>query len=197
MLTRTTTALLEGLLEQSNDETWREFDARYRPIIVAFARRVGLGETDAADIAQETLLRFVREYRAGKYNRDRGRLRSWIIGITKHCVGDLRQRHAKRREQRGMSAISDWPDEDELTKIWEAECRRAILQEGLRELREDTKMDPRTIQTFEMLAVHEKSTADVAQAMGVTNNDVYLAKHRCLARLRTILTGLNEAYEVA
>ena len=61
MLTRTTTALLEGLLEQTNDETWREFDARYRPIIVAFARRVGLGETDAADVAQETLLRFVRE----------------------------------------------------------------------------------------------------------------------------------------
>ena len=49
--TTTTTVLLEGLLDSGNEAVWREFDARYRPIIVGFARTLGLDPDDAADVA--------------------------------------------------------------------------------------------------------------------------------------------------
>jgi hypothetical protein len=71
---RTTTALLEGLHDPADAVAWEQFDRRYRPIVVGFASRLGLADADAADVAQEVMLQFVKEYRAGKYDRQRGRL---------------------------------------------------------------------------------------------------------------------------
>ncbi len=196
MLTRTTTALLEGLQDPADEETWRAFDERFRPILIAFGRRLDLAPEDAADAAQETLARFVKSYRSGKYDRNRGRLRSWIIGIARHCISDIKHRRAKA-PQRGMSAIQDVPDESKLTIMWDEECRHEILRQGMRELRRDTKTEAGTIQAFELLAFEGLRAADVAARLSVTLNDVYLAKHRCLKRLREIVAGFNDLYEVA
>lgn len=195
MITRTTTALLEGLIEPGNEAVWREFDARYRPVIVGFARRFQLGAEDAADAAQETLIRFLKEYRAGKYDRSRGRLHSWLIGIAKHCIFDLKHGKAKRRELRGLSAIDAIPEDDRLDEIWEAEFQRAILHQGVADLRADSRMEPRTIDAFERVAFDQQTPTCVARELGMTLNDVYLAKHRCLKQLRTIVQRLNETYE--
>ncbi len=64
----------DGLLNPADEETWRAFGQRYRPILVAFGRRLGLPPEDAADAGQETLVSFVKSYRGGKYHRERGRL---------------------------------------------------------------------------------------------------------------------------
>jgi RNA polymerase sigma-70 factor (ECF subfamily) len=197
MFTRTTTALLEGLLDPADEETWRAFDARYRPILIAFGRRLGLAPEDAADAAQETLARFVRSYRGGKYDRDRGRLHSWIIGIARNCVSDLRQRRAAHWQERGMSAIDNLPDRAALTRMWGEECEQELLRQGLVELRKQTKTDSGTIRAFEMLALGGRRPAEVAAELSITVNDVYLAKHRCLKRLRAILTRLEQLYEIS
>lgn len=197
MFTPTTTALLEGLHDPQNQAAWREFDARFRSILVAFAKRLNLSTEDAADAAQETLLRVVKEYAAGKYDRSRGRLHSWIMGIAKHCICDLKTRQALRREYRGMSAVVNLPGDDHLSGIWAEECHRAILCQGMLKLREDSKLDPQTIRAFEMLVFDQRTPAQVAAAMNMTANDVYLAKHRCLKRLAPIVGELTEAYETA
>jgi len=196
MLTRTTTAMLEALLDPADDEVWRDFDHRYRPILVAFARRLGLPAEDAADAAQETLTRFVRSYRDGKYDRDRGRLRSWIIGIARHCVYDIHQRRATD-PKRGMSAISELPDESTINAMWDEECEHEILRQGISELRQQTRTEEGTIRAFEMLAFDDRTPAEVAEELSISVNDVYLAKHRCLKRLREILSHLKHLYEVA
>src|SRR5882672_6361039 len=101
MLVKTTTLLLAGLTDPANREIWREFDDRYRPVLQAFARRLGLADEDADEIAQDVLARFVERYRAGEYDRERGRLRSWIFGIARTRVADWRRSRARRREERG------------------------------------------------------------------------------------------------
>jgi DNA-directed RNA polymerase specialized sigma24 family protein len=65
------------------------------------------------------------------------------------------------------------------------------------ELRRQTKTDTRTIQVFEMLALDGRRATDVAAELTISMNDVYLAKHRCLKRLRGIMSGLREVYEVS
>jgi len=196
MLTRTTTALLEGLLDPADHETWLAFDGRYRPVLIAFARRLGLSPEDAADAAQETLARFVKSFRGGKYDRDRGRLSSWIIGIARHSVYDLLQQRAGSPE-RGMSAIAELPDDSHLTRVWDEECRLAILRDGLDELRRETRTSGGTLRAFEMLALERCRPAEVAERLGMTLNDVYLAKHRCLKRLRDLLAPIEAAYEIS
>ena len=193
---QTTTALLEGLFDPRNNAVWEEFHTRYSPIIVGVARRLGLSEQDAADVTQETLIKFLQEYRAGKYDRDRGRLRSWIIGIARFRVADLYRSKARRREWRGESAIEIVPDDDHMGKIWDEECRREILRQGMRELRENTKLDERTIAFFERLSFDQASPAQVAEENDVSIESVYKARQRCLTQLRTILSRLNETYEI-
>lgn len=195
MRTRTTTALLDDLRDPANGAVWREFDARYRSVLIGFACRLGLKETDAADAAQEALVQFIKAYRGGKYERGRGRLSSWIIGIARHCILDQMHARAARREVRGLSALTDVPDQGRLETLWETECEREILCRGLRLLHEDTRIEGRTIHAFELMALTHLNPSEVAAELEMTPNDVYLAKHRCLKRLRPIVAELTAAYE--
>ena len=192
--TTTTTALLDGLREGGNQPAWEEFDARYRPIVVAFGRRCGLGDAD--DVAQEALLQFAKAYREGKYDRTRGRLRAWLIGITRFRLTDLQRAQAARREREGESEIAQLPDEDRLGEIWDAECRQAILNEGMRQLAQTSRFEEKTLRAFAMLIIDKRPAAEVAAELDMTAQAVYLAKHRCTQRLREIVGTLREAYEI-
>lgn len=194
MLTTTNTVLLEGLQDPKNEDVWREFDARYRPVVLAFARRLGLDDADAADAAQEAMLEFVQGYRAGKYERSRGRLRSWIFGIAKHRAADIRRSSARRREARGESAIVSVPSDDRQTEIWEEEWRRAIIQHAMTELRAATKVNPKTIRAFELVALGGRRPAEVAEELEMTVNDVYVARSRVLDKLQSIISELEETW---
>lgn len=194
MLTTTNTVLLEGLQDPGNESIWREFDARYRPVVQAFARRLGLDDADAADAAQDTLLDFVQGYRAGKYDRDRGRLRSWIFGIARHRVADVRRQSHRRREAQGESVIQRLPDEGDHDRIWEEEWRNAIIRQAMTELRTTTKINPKTIRAFELVAFGQRPPAEVAEELDMTVNDVYVARSRVLERLQRIIAELEETW---
>jgi len=191
----TTTTLLEGLFDPSNAFVWEAFDARYRPIITAYALKLGLRPDEADDIAQDALVAFVREYRAGKYNRSRGRLRGWIIGIVKNHVLDRRRAVFNRRERRGDSVLITLPDDARLSEIWETERRTVLLRRALTVLRETSRITDQTIRAFELFVLHERTADDVAAELGVTARDVYMAKKRVAERLREILAQFEQVYD--
>ncbi|MFO0972537.1 MAG: sigma-70 family RNA polymerase sigma factor [Phycisphaerae bacterium] len=195
--THTTTALLDGLFDLGNDVAWRQFDERFRPIVIGFAGRLGLGPQDASDVAQETLTQFIRDYREGKYDRSRGRLRAWVIGIARHRVAEAHRTRAHRRELRGESAFGQLPGADDLEKLWDAECRQALLCSAMRELAESSKVSRRTLDAFRRHVLDQRPPEEVARELGTTVRAVYLAKHRCLSRLRTAMQRLGDLYDVA
>ncbi|RMF83591.1 MAG: sigma-70 family RNA polymerase sigma factor, partial [Planctomycetota bacterium] len=145
-----------------NTAVWQEFDARYRPVLIAFARRAGLSLADAEDAAQEALLRFVKRYREGGYDRSRGRLRAWMAAIARNCVIDVHRARAARREV-DASQFDAFPfDEQESETLWLDECNRAIMQRALVELRANSRTDPRTLEAFELVAFAQRPAAEVA-----------------------------------
>lgn len=197
MLSRaTTTTLLQDLHDPANQQVWEEFDGRFRPILHALGRRLGLPDVDAADAAQESLARFVHTYRQGKYDPARGRLSSWLIGIARHCIADVREQRAADIVARGQSALDAVPDEHHMTMIWDEECRREILRRAMQQLREETRTSPKSLEAFELVAFQQRTPAQVAAELNMSVDDVYLAKHRCLKRLRTIIEEMTIAFEV-
>lgn len=194
MLNTTTTLLLEALMDRRNNDAWREFDARYRPVIIAFARKFGFSDEDAADVAQETLASFLKDYTAGKYDRGKGRLRTWIISIAKFRMADARRAKARTHETRGDSALFDLPSDDVLERHWEEEVKQTILRRSLDELRK-SRMNPRTIRAFQIVALEGRPAADAAAELGMTLNDVYVAKNRAIEKLQTIREQLVQIYE--
>ncbi|MCC6907029.1 MAG: sigma-70 family RNA polymerase sigma factor [Phycisphaerales bacterium] len=191
---QTTSQLLAGLFDTANTEVWSQFDARYRPIILGVVLRLGLRPEDAADVAQQVLFEFVRDYRLGKYNRDKGRLRSWIAGIARNRAIDLLNAERRARIGRGESAIVALPDQHTFDQAWTAEERRAVLNEAKRRLREHSGHDEATIRAFEMV-VERKIPAETAAAeCGLSIASVYQAKARIAEKLRSIIEQVEAEF---
>ncbi|MCH7721132.1 MAG: hypothetical protein IH988_09125, partial [Planctomycetes bacterium] len=88
-------SLLEGLRNTNDHRAWQRFSDRYRPMVVGFASSLGLDDSDAQDAAQDTLLAFTKGYLAGEYDRDKGRLRSWLFGISWRKIRDIQRRQGR------------------------------------------------------------------------------------------------------
>lgn len=195
LLPRTTTQLLESLKESSNDALWQQFDDRYRPVLAAFARTQGLSEEDAAEVAQQTLAQFAADYKAGGYDRNRGRLSSWMLGIARNRVIDRARVRQRERMQRGESVLVQLADEPTATEAWESARRRTIFERALDILRADTRLDQRTILAFELCAIRDASAQTAAEQCGMTVAEVYVAKNRAIKKLRDIVAQLTQEFD--
>ena len=176
-LTRTNTTLLEGLFDPRNSQAWRIFDSRYRPLVIGYARRKGLQEADAEDLAQMTLAEFVQAYRDGQYDRQRGRLRHWLGGLAARRIADLfRQKGRQIRPISGegkTEILYSAPDPQGPDELWE----QHVCREFGKEYR----------QVFDQYILGDRPADEVAAALGVTKNAVYVAKSKILARVRETL----------
>lgn len=190
----TTTELLDGLHRTGDRAAWDEFDRRYRPILIAFLRRMGLNETDAADVAQETLACFVRDFRLGRYDREQGRLRSWLIGIARCRLADLRRAAGRRRVLRGESAMEGLADDENDEAAWEAEERRFIFEQAIAELRRTARFNPRTLEAFERVVLQHEPIESVSAALGLTPQAIYSVKNRVVERLREIVQRYADGF---
>ncbi len=193
----TTTALLESLHDVGNAHIWEEFDGRYRPILIGFAMKLGLAHQDAADVAQQALTEFVRDYRAGQYERGKGRLSSWLISIARNRTVDLQRSQGRRRDWRGESAIDQGPVQDSAhdSAHWEAERKQVILARALSSLREKSRMSEHTIRAFELVALRGVPAQAAAEQCAMSVDEVYVAKNRVTRQLREIVTEMTHAYD--
>lgn len=194
-VTHTTTALLEGLHDDGGNAAWEVLDRRYRPIVIGLARRLGLPEQDALDVAQDTMIRVLDEYRDGRYDRERGRMRSWLLSIARTKIADVYRKRAVRREARGESAMVTIPNDQELEDIWATERRSVVLREALADLQATSKTSDQSIRAFEMLVFHRQSVSDVATKLDMSENDVYLAKSRVAKKLKETVQKLESLYD--
>ncbi|MBL0927315.1 MAG: sigma-70 family RNA polymerase sigma factor [Phycisphaerales bacterium] len=197
MLTRTNTQILESLRDSANNALWQEFDARYRPVLTAFARRRGLSDEDAAEAAQTTLAQFVADYQQGRYDRTRGRLSSWIIGIANHRIADLRKSAHRRMISRGESAIDGavgGAGGDERAD-WDDSVQKVILERAMAALHHGTRLEERTLRAFDLCAMRGVPAEAAAEQCGMTVAEVYVAKNRVIKKLREIVSQMTEEFD--
>ncbi|MDX2200055.1 MAG: sigma-70 family RNA polymerase sigma factor [Phycisphaerae bacterium] len=193
----TTSLLLAGLHDSANQAAWHEFHARYSPVLLAVARRLGLTESDAADVAQEALMCFLRDYQAGKYVRERGRLRTWLSSIVRFRVIDSFRKKQQGAAEVGLSAAGDVPSPEDMEALWDAEARQMMLRQALDEVRTSSRIDERTLRAFERAALDDVPVAIVAAELHISTDDVYQAKSRVSSRLREVVSRLEAVYEDA
>ena len=196
MLTRTNTILLEGLKDPADTAAWQTFDARYRPVILAVAGRLGLPEADAEDVAQETMAAFVEGYRRHRYEREKGRLRDWLRGIARHKAQDA----LRRRSQQEVLVVDDSDatpflnrvEDRRIKTICEEEWSKGILRQCLQEVRYEVA--PRTFEAFLLFALQQWPAKRVASHLQISEDVVYQSKSRVLARIRQLLPEIERIW---
>jgi RNA polymerase sigma-70 factor (ECF subfamily) len=196
LLTRTNTVLLEGLKNPGDRVSWETFDARYRPIILAVAKRLGLQEADAEDAAQETMAAFVERYRQQGYDRGKGRLRDWLRGIARHKVQDILRRNSRREvpvgDKTDATGFLNQVEDEQVQTVWEDEWEKAVLRQCLEEVKQE--VSPRTFEAFELFALRDWPAKRVASHLQVSEDTVYQGKSRILARIRELLPEMEKVW---
>ncbi len=183
MLPTTSTTLLNSLLEEpANERAWRTFCRRYGPAVFLFARRQGLGDSNAEEIVADTLAAFFEAYGAGRYERSRGRFKTWIFGIALNKVRELRRRRKKGQADEPIEWIEDNTGAESPDDEFGADIDHTLAWECLDAVR--TRVAPLTYQAFDLYALKGRSAEDVAKLLGIDTSAVYVAKSRVLTRAR-------------
>lgn len=191
---RTTTALLNGLLDPTNDQAWAELDARCRPIMLGVARRIGLNDAEAEDAVQATMVAFLESYRSGQYQRERGRLSAFLITILRSRAIDARRRAVRRQEPSAPAESVERFTQEDVSRLWMNERQDQLLRQALHELRQGGA-DERMLAAFELFGVRGVAIGAVTQHLGMTREEVYNAKYRITRRLQPIVARLDQTYE--
>ena len=198
LATLTNTYLLEGLRDSGNRTIWQEFDQRYRPLVIGYAQRAfGLSYSLADEAAQETMIAFCSEYRKGKYDRDRGRLRKWLFGIATRQIKQLIKKRARIKEVNADSGsttgiIERFPDDSSAEKTWAEGWRQAVFEKSLEEVR--PRFDEKTVRAFVLFAREGWPAKKVAKELGMAEGAVFVAKHRIIKAIRELTQHMEEIF---
>lgn len=194
----TTTLLLERLKDSRDTRAWEMFDHRFRGVITATAVRLGLAEADAADAAQETILQALRDYQAGKYDRSKGRLSTWIIAIAHHRIVDALRKRRRERDlaagSRGGGRGDDDPSTGDVAAIFDQALERRIFEQAWEKIQAESKLAQETLLAFELSALRQVPAAQVAARCGMSVEQVYVAKNRVSRRLQEMVEELSRAF---
>ncbi len=186
-LETTRATLLQRVKDRSDDSAWRDFNRMYFPLLYRYARARGLSPQDAEDVAQQCMQAISRSIADFEYSATRGKFRNWLKTIADHKVTDLlrkrREMLAQPGELDGSGSSSSEPD-----RLWERQWDKEHLRYCLERLREEWA--GKSYQCFYLFALQQKSAAEVARLLGISENQVWVTKHRMLARLQAMMKDL-------
>lgn len=190
----TTSTVLASLRDFNNQAAWDRFVSRFREPIHRFARTAGLDESDAEDVAQETLVAFAESYRRGSYDPGKGRLSQWLFGIAQKKAMDERRRGARRPKGGGSSEAGSLEqlavaEEAALWASWDQQWEQAVLERCLEQVR--IEVEPVTYRAFELVVRGASEAAEAAATLGIPIKAVYNAKHRVLKRIRELRSEIE------
>lgn len=194
----TTTLMLERLKDSRDTRAWGMFDQRFRGVILSTAIKLGLAEADAADAAQETILQALRDYQAGKYDRSKGRLSTWIVSIAHHRIVDALRKRRRDRDiaagSRGGGRIDEDPSTGDVAAVFDQALERKIFEQAWEKIQAESKLARETLLAFELTALRQVPAAQVASRCGLSVEQVYVAKNRVSKRLQEMVEELSRAF---
>jgi len=169
-------SLLEKLRDLDDQKSWQEFYDRYQGFLEALAKRHELSTEDVEEVIQETVVAFARKIGDFVYDRDKGRLRSWLATIVRRKVVDKLRDRAKAKETTLWSREEEAYSFERFDVSWEEEWERHALDRAKVETLK--KVTNKQFQLYDWYVLRGHSKADVCEKFQVTGNQVDIAKHR-------------------
>jgi RNA polymerase sigma factor (sigma-70 family) len=176
-------SLLNRLKTVENQESWQEFFETYWNLIYSAAVRSGLGDAEAQDVVQETVICVVRSMPDFQYDPQKGSFKAWLRKLTRWRVLDhVRKRNSTPAPFANLGGdqpfILEIPDESDQSfdANWDDEWRKAIVEVAVRKTK--SRVDEKQFQIFELCAVQGWPVEKVANTLKISAARVYVSKHR-------------------
>jgi RNA polymerase sigma factor (sigma-70 family) len=182
----TSATLLQRVKTAADADAWREFYRLYFPLLTKYGRLRGLRQDAAEEVAQECMESLARRMRRFEYARGRGRFRSYLRKMVENRILSQRRRRPVLQARTGQLervAARSRPDED-WDRLWLREHLAYCLG------RVESRCAADTVQAFRLYALEERPVDEVCRELGLSANQVYVAKARMIRRLRRVVAEM-------
>ena len=180
----------ESMLLQIRDledaAAWEQFVAVYRPAMYRLARRRGLQDAEAEDLAQQVMINVSRAIGGWRKEAERGTFRSWLLRIARNAIVNALSRGPLDAARGGTSVLEQLAQcpaaEDELVTLIDDEHRRAVFRWAAEEVR--LEFQEATWLAFWLTTGEGYSVDQAAKELGKSVGSVYAARSRVMRRLK-------------
>ncbi len=179
-------SLLSRVRNPADDAAWREFDAKYRELILRYCRARGLQTADAEDVRQIAMANLAKSLRSFEYKPARGRFRGYLGKVVRTAVS----RHFARPDGQARALDThvlvtfEADDAGQADEVWEREWVRHHYRLAMQNVR--TAFDPNSVQIFDRLLAGD-AVNHVASDFQTTPQAVHKVKQRIRDRLKELI----------
>ncbi len=180
----TRVSLILRLAEASDVTAWQEFAEIYTPALLTLVQRRGLQKADAEDVVQEILFGVARSIGRFEPDASRAKFRTWLCRITRNLIADFMEgkgRQPPQSEPHAESALVDRQTSSAQAEI-DSEVRASIFRIATRRVKQ--RVESKTWQAFELTALENQPTEQVARKLGLSPGALYVAKCRVMKAIR-------------
>lgn len=186
----TRSSVLRAVADTENEAAWNRLFDLYAGFVYSIARSKGLNDADADDIVQVVFAELARNLSTFRYDREKGRFRSYLAGLVNWRVMDRLKslkREADLKADFWEEARAANSDDDFAEREWQA----AAMEEALRRMKPDVR--PEHYAAFVASAVEGQDTETVMRLYGLSRDNLYQIRTRLTAKLReTVAVVLAE-----
>lgn len=165
----------------------------YSPMVYGWCLRAELQHADAADVGQEVFSSVMRKIRDFHRDRPGDSFRSWLCTISWNKIRNhyrYKKQHPVIEEEEYEEFLEEYStDNDSAVLPMDSDEEKWLYQGVIEMIRGE--FEHRTWTAFWKVTVEDQRSADVAAALGMSLNAVYLARSRILRRLREEIAALD------
>lgn len=196
LLTRET--LLVKIRDAGDEQAWGEFVDLYAPVVFRFAISRGVRPADAADLVQEVMGSVAKSIGRFDYRPGQAPFRSWLFTVTRNQVASFYRSVSRRPQGDGRTTMMQIAENemslDDEQARWDREHDRQLFAWAAEAVKPE--FNPRIWDAFYRTAITGDPAEEVARELEMTVPAVYVAKCRCIARLREkILSSSGDSWE--
>ena len=192
---KTSVALLNAIAASPDSSRWTEFYNRYQPVIASYLRSKFAAANpplEVDDIIQDTMIAFMKKLPAYRYDPNtNGHFRNFIVGIARKKALDALRRHKRETKKQTDFAKAAKAQNDALQDSSEDERLASIAKIAVHQALVDESISIRDREIFRRTTCGESPEA-VADAFGITRNNVDQIKARLMRKVRETASNLNK-----
>jgi RNA polymerase sigma-70 factor, ECF subfamily len=173
---------LMPLVERKDAAAFELVYDRHGGAAYSLAYRIVGDRASAEDVTQEAFLSLWRS--GAKYDRARGSVRTWLLGVVRNRAIDALRRQATRAPTVELE-LERLPDQGPYTELTDA---KALRQEAAREVRGALRMLPADqLKVIELAYFGGLSHSEIAEALGMPLGTVKGRMRLAMEKIRTAL----------
>ena len=176
-------------LQRNENAAWEEFLEFYGPLIAVRARHYRLSPGETEELRQEVCVSIFAHDSVDAYTPERGRFRDYLCGIVNHRAIDLIRRRPSPPHGAEDSPAVEPSEPPENEAVFEQQWRDFLLEKATAEVR--ARCEENTFVAFQLHARRGLPARQVAEILGITEQQVYLASSRIIQRLRDTVARLK------